>query len=240
MQPSSHAFAGDIQMLDPSKAQETAAYACICAGLWIISQIRFFFHRSSCSIITYVFMKSNTLKFKNKYRIASCRLRNYDYGATGFYFITINIKNRRHHFGKIVGSSETARLAPTDIGLIAIDYWQQIPEHHPFVVIDAFIVMPDHMHGILYFDKPEKRTWQHNRFGPQSENLASVIRSFKSSVKRYANQHGIEFAWQPNYHDHVIRNKRALNAIRKYIINNPKKWVLDLKTHHDASQETQE
>lgn len=199
--------------------------ACICAKILIISQIRFLFQRSSFLIIPYIFMKSTTLKFKNKYRITSCRLKNYDYGANGYYFITLNIKNRRHHFGRIVGNPELARLAPSEIGSIAIEYWQQIPEHHPFVVIDAFIVMPDHMHGILYFDKPEKRTWQHNRFGPQSENLASVIRSFKSSVKRYANQHGIEFAWQPSYYDHVIRNKKALNAIRKYIINNPMKWA---------------
>ena len=77
--------------------------------------------------------------------------------------------------------------------------------------------------------RPDKTDWTPNKFGPQSQNLASVIRGFKSSVKRYANQNNIEFEWQTRYHDKIVRNEEALQAIRQYIKNNPKKWIVDRK-----------
>jgi len=118
-------------------------------------------------------------------------------------------------------------LRPSIIGQIAIDYWMEIPKHYPFVELDEFVVMPNHIHGILFFNRPEKKDWQPNRFGVQSKNLGAVIRAYKSSVKRFANQNHIEFEWQPRYHDRIIRNNKELNAIRKYIFDNPIKWNND-------------
>ena len=66
-----------------------------------------------------------------------------------------------------------------------------------------------------------------NKFGPQRKNLASIIRGFKSAVTIYARKNNIDFAWQPNYHDHIIRNKTEYFRIKKYIINNPAKWDND-------------
>ena len=96
--------------------------------------------------------------------------------------------------------------------------------------------MPDHVHGILNFNKPDCRDAKFcvsattampttNKFGPQSQNLASVIRGYKAAVKKYATINNIAFTWQPRYHDHVVREDRALQAIRRYIRNNPQKWI---------------
>ena len=126
--------------------------------------------------------------------------------------------------GSVVETRNCASLQPTPIGQIAIDYWTEIPKHYPFVELDEFVVMPNHIHGILFFNKPDKLDWQPNQFGVQSQNLAAVIRAFKSTTKRFANQNNIDFEWQTRYHDRIIRNEKALNAIRKYIINNPLKW----------------
>jgi putative transposase len=170
--------------------------------------------------------------YTNKYRINSARLSDWDYGSNGFYFVTICTKNKRPFFGEIVeteaSSVETqnfASLQSTDIGLIASQYWTEIPVHFPFVELDEFIIMPDHLHGILLFNKKEKRDWQPNKAGPQSQNLASVIRGFKAGVKKYATMNNINFEWQPRYYDRVIRNADELERIRKYIADNPYKWT---------------
>lgn len=121
----------------------------------------------------------------------------------------------------------------SEIGKIANDFWKEIPAHYPFVEIDQFVVMPNHIHGILFFNRPDKKDWTPNKFGIQSQNLGAVIRAFKSSLKRYSNQNKIQFEWQPLYHDRIIRNDKALNAIRRYIINNPIKWKNDSFNRND-------
>jgi putative transposase len=126
-----------------------------------------------------------------------------------------------------VETQNFASLRPTVIGKIAHQYWMDIPAHFPFVVLDEFVIMPDHIHGLFYFDKPEHQFQIHrpNQFGAQSKNLASVIRGFKAAVKKYATMNDIAFAWQPRYYDHVVHTKREFEAIRRYIQNNPKKWM---------------
>ncbi len=116
---------------------------------------------------------------------------------------------------------------PTEIGKMAFEFWNEIPQHFPFVVLDAFVIMPNHVHGILIFEKPNKTDWTPNKFGTQSQNLGSVLRGFKASLKRYANQKNIEFGWQSRFHDHIIRNEIELKNIRAYIRNNAMNWVRD-------------
>jgi REP-associated tyrosine transposase len=149
-------------------------------------------------------------KFLNRYRISSARLQNWDYGSQGLYFVTICTKNRNKYFGEIVPlqTQNIAPLQPTLIGLIAQKNWEQIPVHFPFVELDQFQVMPDHLHGILFFNIPYSGQWTVNKFGPQSKNLGSVIRGYKASVKTYAAINQIDFEWQPRFHDHVIRSPR--------------------------------
>ena len=88
-------------------------------------------------------------KYKNKYRIKSARLPNWDYGSNGMYFITICTQNRVHFFGKIINK----KMQLNEIGEMAEKYWNEIPQHFPFVKLDAFVVMPNHIHGILIIDK---------------------------------------------------------------------------------------
>jgi REP element-mobilizing transposase RayT len=103
-------------------------------------------------------------KFLNKYRIESNRLKDFDYGSNGYYFITINTYKKSKYFGEIIYGVETEyipSLQPTEIAVIAQKYWNEIPQHFSFVKLDEFIVMPDHLHGILMFEKSDKR------IGPQ-------------------------------------------------------------------------
>ena len=90
-------------------------------------------------------------KFKNKYRIPSARLQTWDYGSNGSYFITICTKNRQHFFGAI--SNDEMQL--NEMGKLAEQYWVEIPNHFPFIVLGNFVVMPNHIHGILIINKPD-------------------------------------------------------------------------------------
>jgi putative transposase len=177
-------------------------------------------------------------KFKGKYRIESNRLKGWDYSSNAMYFITICTHDRFHFFGEI----ENHKMVLSEMGEMAQKYWLEIPDHFPFVKLDAFVVMPNHVHGIIEIAKNndgrnvetqyfaslrptiEPPLPSKNKFGPQSKNLASIIRGYKSAVTTYARKMNIDFAWQSNYHDHIIRDDKSYHNIANYIINNPKHW----------------
>jgi REP element-mobilizing transposase RayT len=169
----------------------------------------------------------NETRYKNKYRIDSARLADYDYGSNGIYFVAICTRQKEHFFGDIVETQYLTSLRPTIIGQQAIACWMAIPEHYPFIYRDEFQIMPNHVHGLLSIDKPDQRDWQSSRFGPQSRNLATIIRGYKIGVTKYANQAGINFGWQPRYHDRIVRNADELVCIRHYIVQNPANWERD-------------
>jgi REP element-mobilizing transposase RayT len=128
----------------------------------------------------------------------------------------------------------------TEIGQVAYDCWTMIPEHFPFVKLGAFVIMPNHVHGVIVIDKHEQTTsgcdagdnvllqqqqqWQQNKFGPQSQNLGSIIRGFKVGVTKYATAAAIPFGWQTRFNDRVIRNHDELMRIEQYINNNIENW----------------
>lgn len=183
--------------------------------------------------------------FRNRYRIPSARKRTWDYGANAAYFITICTRNRVPYFGVIDGVQETqnvaslrvgnavadavidyTRMRTTGVGDVARRCWMAIPDHFPFIRLDAFVVMPDHIHGILIIAKMPADNgadvhWKPNRFGPQSHNIASVIRGFKIGVTTYAQRENIGFAWQKRFHDRIIRTADEYARIRRYIECNP-------------------
>ncbi len=173
-------------------------------------------------------------KYKNRYNVSSSRLTGWDYGSNGLYFVTICTKDRVRYFGEIddnIGSdaqgSETqsiVSLRMTEIGEIAYDNWERIPTFHPYVELDDFVIMPDHMHGILFINKPDKISWEINKFGAQSKNLASILRGYKSSVTTYATTNDIEFSRQSRYYDRVIRSEKEYLNIKGYINDNPDQW----------------
>jgi len=171
---------------------------------------------------------------RRRNRISSYRLKGYDYGSNSMYSVTINTKNKVNFFGEVIeeklpNGKLIAKLQETEIGRVANEYWQSIPEHFPFVQLDEFVVMPNHIHGVLFFYKPDYDKRQPNKFGPQSQNLGSVIRGFKAGVKAYATTNNITFQWHPRYYDSVVRSMDHLNNLRVYIRNNPRKWLDDGK-----------
>ena len=94
------------------------------------------------------------LKFKNKYRIPSNRLKNWDYGNNAAYFITICTQNREHYFGEI----KNGEMQLNELGENATRFWLDIPKHFPFIELGNFVVMPNHTHGILIIDKTPNNT----------------------------------------------------------------------------------
>lgn len=179
-------------------------------------------------------------KFRNKYTIQSSRLQGYDYSQNGMYFITICAKDREEFLGSIIGE----KMALSDIGKIANEYWQEIPNHFPFVNLDEYIVMPNHIHMILEIiknantrnrrDEAMPRLYtgkypQMSKISPKSGSLSVIIGSFKSIVAKTANKQfpRIGFAWQSRFYDHIIRNDESLQKIREYIQTNPQMWERD-------------
>ena len=138
------------------------------------------------------------IKFQNKYRIDSCRLKNWDYGNNGAYFITICTKNRAHFFGNIFNK----KMYLNKIGYIAARFWLEIPKHFPFVELGNYVVMPNHIHGILIINKNnvdvverlqcnvsagETNKNQHlSKISPKAGTISTIIRSYKSVVSKNA------------------------------------------------------
>ncbi len=178
-----------------------------------------------------------TDKFKNTYRIKSARLAGYDYRNEGLYFVTICTKNKFHYFGEI----ENSNLLLNEIGLIAHRYWAEIPQHFNHVSLDEFVIMPDHMHGIICIDEKREierssietynytsqQTPQNQHFqnlSAPAKSLSTIIRAFKSAVTIDARKINPNFEWQSRFHDRIIRDVQSFDTIRNYIINNPANW----------------
>lgn len=225
-------------------------------------------------------------KFNNKYRIPSARLQTWDYGNNGLYFITICTKNRENYFGKIT----EGEMMLSEIGFLANKYWHEIPEHFPFMKLNEFVVMPNHVHGIIIIDKPDNDGGDGGRDGGGDdggdgdgrdgggrdgddrdgdgrdgrdainrvstntetdtntesdtdtkktggitgknnpmfhENISRIIRWYKGRCAFEIRKIHADFAWQPRFHDHIIRNQETYEKIKNYIINNPQKWNED-------------
>lgn len=205
--------------------------------------------------------------FNNKYRIPSARLQNWNYASEAMYFVTICTKNMKNYFGEINGSMQIKTLQATKMGEIACSEWYRTLELRPDMNLELgeFVVMPNHIHGIIiiganeYNTRPNamhRRDAMHcvctnadasrniscrnamqfgdamhcvstNQFVPQSKNLSSIIRGYKSAVTVFARKNKIDFEWHPRFHDRIIRSTFEYNNISNYIINNPAKWVED-------------
>ena len=165
----------------------------------------------------------------------SQRLPHYDYSQAGAYFVTICSHNRAVIFGKVI--EDSVKLSP--VGEIVKDVWEEIPPHFVQVELDGFVVMPNHMHGIIWIkeDSSIRVGAQHaaplpktNRLNVKPGSLSAIVRSFKSAATKRINAIGsdaCERVWQRNYYEHIIRDDEDLNNHRRYILDNPLKWALD-------------
>lgn len=177
-----------------------------------------------------------------KHHRRSIRLKGYDYSRVGAYFITICTQDRACLFGDVADGE----MQLNDAGRMIQSVWNEMPAFYPGVDTDEFVVMPNHVHGIvaLVGAAPRGRPVSiHTRDGQDGQAqgpaptmaLADVVHRFKTmTTKRYAD--GVKTdgwsvfrgrLWQRNYYEHIIRNDESMNRIREYIANNPLQWALD-------------
>lgn len=174
----------------------------------------------------------------------SIRLKGYDYTQTGAYFVTICTYQRNCLFGEIVDGEMKLNIS----GEIAKSSWLSITRHFANVELDEFVIMPNHLHGIIIIVENEvKQDFSENQNlpsqcfdnigiksvkinGTQSQSLAAIIQNYKSVSSRKINQiHQAKgnVIWQRNYYEHIIRNAEVFNQIHQYILNNPINWQTD-------------
>ena len=171
----------------------------------------------------------------------SLRYPGRDYSLPGKYFITISTADRK----KLLGTIENGEMLLSDIGSIAYKLWCEIPQHFPYITLDEFIIMPNHIHGIIIINKnPSKhvvgslhattlpspnnvpvKSSIMSSISPKSESLSVVIRSYKSAVTRQARLINSDFSWQSGFYDTIICTTGQLSRIRKYIRNNRGNWM---------------
>jgi len=149
----------------------------------------------------------------------SKRKADYDYSQPGAYFVTVCVKDRKCLFGRI----ESGVMHPSPLGFFIGDQWRGIPSHYDNVRLDAWVVMPNHLHGILLIMKPRADQLR------MAKSLSSVLGGFKAGFSREGKQLGLlsGTVLQPRFFDHIIRHERALGRIREYIRGNPAQWTLD-------------
>jgi putative transposase len=165
-----------------------------------------------------------------KHRPRSIRLKDYDYSQAGAYFITVCAHTKEYLFGNVVDG----RMQLSKWGCIVNEFWKGIPLHFQNIEIDASVVMPNHIHAIIFIGEfgrggvspPEVE----NPLPLQKVTLGKVLAYYKYQTTKLINQARNSLGksvWQRNYYDHVIRNDVDLSHIREYILWNPLKWELD-------------
>ena len=167
----------------------------------------------------------------------SIRPDGYDYAESGAYFVTLCTHGHLCLFGEIVDG----RMRANALGQIIQETWCGLPDHYPHVELDAFVVMPNHVHMIVVLTEGKnlvgagfKPALVHGPVPtpdtPRRHGLAEIVRAFKTFSSRQINKcRGTQGGplWQRNYYEHIIRRERALNHIRRYITENPLHWAQD-------------
>lgn len=162
--------------------------------------------------------------YKGKYRIPSIRLKNYDYSSDGSYFVTICTHDHYHYFGKIT----EGKMHFSEIGKIANQYWIDIPKHFPSVILGEWVVMPNHIHGIIIINPVETPNLDisanpHWKTG----SLGNIINQYKRICTIEIRKILPDFAWQSRFYEHIIRNENDFYRTSEYIFNNPLSWQED-------------
>jgi REP element-mobilizing transposase RayT len=177
-----------------------------------------------------------------KHHRRSIRLQEYDYTQAGGYYITVVTFQREHLFGEI----QNAQIQLSNFGLVAKGQWEKLPKRFPNIELGAFVVMPNHIHGIIRIldrecwgtaedskssnDELSRRAPMEQFGKPVKGSIPTIIRSYKSAVALRINlmrgTNGVP-VWQRNYYEHVIRNHEDWDRIQRYIESNPSMWAED-------------
>ena len=160
----------------------------------------------------------------------SIRLKEFDYTQPGAYFVTVCTWRRENLFGDVVDGE--VRL--NERGHIVKECWNGIPEHFPQVDLDAFVVMPNHIHGIIVIKGNDDVVGAthasplRKKSGSTPKSLGAMVVSFKSATaRRIKDKVGEIGIWQRNYYERVIRDEKEWDLIRRYIETNPDNWEQD-------------
>ena len=163
------------------------------------------------------------------YSRRSPRLQGFDYRSEGLYFVTICAERLQMRFGMFLdGELQLNRL-----GQLVSDEWQRLAITRANLRLDQFVVMPNHLHGLIRIVERDRRNSRHFSGADvgdvtiQAGSLSAIIGQFKAAVSRRAKAKGISGdtkIWQRGFYDHIVRDERTLNEIRRYIIENPAKW----------------
>jgi REP element-mobilizing transposase RayT len=148
--------------------------------------------------------------------------------------MTICAHNRKCLFGEMTNG----KIPLNDIGEIFSRCWHAIPKHFCYVTLDAFMVIPNHIHGIIIINNNNNDNVgarhasppQERPSGPEPQSIGAIVGSFKSAVTKHINEIRATTSapvWQRNYYEHIIRNDDSLNVIRQYILDNPAAWDVD-------------
>ncbi len=160
----------------------------------------------------------------------SIRLHEYDYSTPGAYFITVVSHGYKCLFGKIIDN----KMHICDLGKIVEECWKVLPVHFQNLEVESFVVMPNHIHGIVIIHEDDRRGTIYRaptteQFGkPVIGSVPTIIRTYKAAVSRQAKRElGMVNIWQRNYYEHIVRNQVELDDIAKYIDSNPETWADD-------------
>ncbi len=161
----------------------------------------------------------------------SLRLKHYDYTQNGFYFITICIQHKTCLLGEIINQ----RMLLNDAGRMLHTLWHEIPHYYEGFKVHKFVVMPNHIHGIIEIVSHTESEGGHGSPPLRGLSLSDVLQRFKTlTTNRYI--HGVKHhhwkrfdkqLWQRSYYEHIIRDEKKLEEIQTYIINNPINWDKD-------------
>jgi putative transposase len=154
------------------------------------------------------------------------RLKGYDYTAPGAYYVTIIVRNRERMLSRIVDGQVILAHA----GVLAEAAWRRLPDHFSRVILDTFVIMPDHIHGIVVLQgesEHRNKPRADRPAGTRPGSLAAVVQNFKSVAARRINQaDGTpgRCVWQEDYYEHIVRDEADMERIRRYIRANPSRW----------------
>ena len=167
----------------------------------------------------------------DRHQRRSVRLKGYDYSQSGDYFVTVVTLNRLPVLGEIVDGE----MLLNSTGQSVADAWEWLANRYPHIELDEFVVMPNHLHGIIVISNDVKGG---SRTAPTARKpLGRLVAAFKTvSTKQVNIAHGTpgQPLWQRNFYEHVIRNEEELDRIREYIATNPMKWETDAENPNFA------
>jgi REP element-mobilizing transposase RayT len=177
-----------------------------------------------------------------KHHRRSIRLKEYDYTQPAAYYITLCTKTRQCLFGDVT----KGEMRLNSLGYIAFSCWQAIPNHFPHVELDAFVIMPNHLHGILVISDTivgaTPASPLRHPCGPTPKSVGAIVGSYKAAVSKRINSicnTESNSIWQRNYYEHINRDQESLHNIRQYIVENPRCWTEDPENpqHYPENQE---